>query len=137
MNTASASTVPFGSTAKQASMRAHPSSAEQPCHAELSPDAFAQITAARSAMLASYFATRLFFPRGVCIHAPSRQFGSVAGYAKTTPKAGGRAPYSAAGTGDPLLSFENDLRRVEEHIVEARRFVQQQKGIVVRLGQRA
>jgi hypothetical protein len=31
------------------------------------------------------------------------------------------------------MSFEDDLRRVEEHIAEARRFVQQQKGLIVRL----
>jgi hypothetical protein len=31
------------------------------------------------------------------------------------------------------MSFEADLSRVEEHIAEARRFVQQQKGLIVRL----
>ena len=31
------------------------------------------------------------------------------------------------------MSFEDDLRRVEEHIAEARRFVQRQKGLIIRL----
>ena len=31
------------------------------------------------------------------------------------------------------MSFDDDLRRVEEHIAEARRFVQRQKGLIVRL----
>jgi hypothetical protein len=31
------------------------------------------------------------------------------------------------------MSFEDDLRRVEEHVAEARRFVQRQKGLIVRL----
>jgi hypothetical protein len=31
------------------------------------------------------------------------------------------------------MSFEDDLRRVEEHLAEARRLVQQQKGLIVRL----
>jgi hypothetical protein len=31
------------------------------------------------------------------------------------------------------MSFEDDLRRVEEHVAEARRFVQSQKGLIVRL----
>ena len=31
------------------------------------------------------------------------------------------------------MSFEEDLRRVDEHIAEARRSVQQQKGLLVRL----
>jgi hypothetical protein len=35
------------------------------------------------------------------------------------------------------MGFEDDLRRVEEHVAEARRFAQRQKGLVVRLGQRA
>ena len=33
----------------------------------------------------------------------------------------------------PAMSFEDDLRRVEEHVVEARRFLQQQKGLIIRL----
>jgi hypothetical protein len=31
------------------------------------------------------------------------------------------------------MSFEDDLRGVEEHVAEARRLVQQQKGLIVRL----
>jgi hypothetical protein len=31
------------------------------------------------------------------------------------------------------MGFEDDLRRVEEHVAEARRFVQRQKGLIVRL----
>ena len=31
------------------------------------------------------------------------------------------------------MSFEDDLRRVEEHLAEARRLVQRQKGLTVRL----
>ena len=31
------------------------------------------------------------------------------------------------------MSFEDDLRRVEEHVAEARRLVQSQKGLIVRL----
>ena len=31
------------------------------------------------------------------------------------------------------MSFEDDLRRVDEHIAEARRIVQRQKGLIVRL----
>ena len=31
------------------------------------------------------------------------------------------------------MSFEDDLRRVEEHVAEARRIVQRQKGLLVRL----
>ena len=31
------------------------------------------------------------------------------------------------------MSFEDDLRRVEEHVAEARRLVQRQKGLIVRL----
>jgi hypothetical protein len=31
------------------------------------------------------------------------------------------------------MSFEDDLRRVEEHVAKARRFVQSQKGLIVRL----
>jgi hypothetical protein len=31
------------------------------------------------------------------------------------------------------MSFEDDLRRVEEHVAEARRLVQQQKGLIIRL----
>jgi hypothetical protein len=33
----------------------------------------------------------------------------------------------------PAMSFEDDLRRVEEHVAEARRFVQRQKGLIIRL----
>ena len=31
------------------------------------------------------------------------------------------------------MSFEDDLRRVEEHVAEARRMVHRQKGLIVRL----
>jgi len=31
------------------------------------------------------------------------------------------------------MSFKDDLRRVEEHVAEARRLVQRQKGLIVRL----
>ena len=31
------------------------------------------------------------------------------------------------------MDFEDDLRRVEEHVAEARRMVQRQKGLIVRL----
>ena len=31
------------------------------------------------------------------------------------------------------MGFEDDLRRVEEHVAEARRIVQGQKGLIVRL----
>ena len=53
-----------------------------------------------------------------------------------------RALCDAVGSKNPLLvqrnraramSFEDDLRRVEEHVAEARRFVQRQKGLIVRL----
>ena len=33
----------------------------------------------------------------------------------------------------PARSFEDDLRRVEEHVAEARHIVQRQKGLIVRL----
>jgi hypothetical protein len=33
----------------------------------------------------------------------------------------------------PAMSFEDDLRRVEEHVAEARRLVQRQKGLISRL----
>jgi hypothetical protein len=32
------------------------------------------------------------------------------------------------------MSVEDDLRRIEEHVAEARRLVQQQKGLIIRLG---
>jgi hypothetical protein len=31
------------------------------------------------------------------------------------------------------MSFEDDLRPIEEHVAEARRLVQRQKGLIVRL----
>jgi hypothetical protein len=31
------------------------------------------------------------------------------------------------------VGFEEDLRRIEEHIAEARRIVQRQKGLIIRL----
>ena len=31
------------------------------------------------------------------------------------------------------MSFEDDLHRIEEHVAEARRLVQQQKGLITRL----
>ena len=33
-----------------------------------------------------------------------------------------------------VMSLEDDLSAVEEHVAEARRMVQQQKGLIVRLG---
>src|SRR5271165_5336275 len=33
----------------------------------------------------------------------------------------------------PSMAFEDDLRRVEEHVAEARRMVQRQKGLIIRL----
>ena len=33
----------------------------------------------------------------------------------------------------PAMSFEDALRRVEEHVAEARRMVHRQKGLIVRL----
>ena len=53
-----------------------------------------------------------------------------------------RGPNDARGSKRPLLpngivrlamNLEDDLRRVEEHVAEARRLVQQQKGLIVRL----
>ena len=52
-----------------------------------------------------------------------------------------RAPYDARakrpllpnGIVRPATSLEDDLRRVEEHVAEARRLVQRQKGFIVRL----
>jgi hypothetical protein len=32
-----------------------------------------------------------------------------------------------------LMSFEDDLRRIGEHVAQARRLVQQQKGLMIRL----
>ena len=37
------------------------------------------------------------------------------------------------GIARPAMSLEGDLRRVEEHVAEARRLVQRQKGLIVRL----
>jgi hypothetical protein len=31
------------------------------------------------------------------------------------------------------MGFEDDLRRIDEHIAEARRLVQRQKGLIIRL----
>jgi hypothetical protein len=31
------------------------------------------------------------------------------------------------------MDFEDDIRRVEEHVAEARRIVQRQKGLIIRL----
>ena len=31
------------------------------------------------------------------------------------------------------MSFEDDLRRVEEHLAEARRMIHRQKGLIIRL----
>ena len=33
----------------------------------------------------------------------------------------------------PAMSLEDDIRRVEEHVAEARRLVQRQRGVIVRL----
>ena len=38
----------------------------------------------------------------------------------------------ARGTKE-AMGFEDDLRRIDEHIAEARRLVQRQKGLVIRL----
>ena len=43
-----------------------------------------------------------------------------------------RAPYDTLGSKKPAMSFEDDLRRVEEQVAEARRIVQRQKGLIVR-----
>jgi hypothetical protein len=32
-----------------------------------------------------------------------------------------------------IMGFEDDLRRIEEHVAEARRMVQRQKGLIIRL----
>jgi hypothetical protein len=32
------------------------------------------------------------------------------------------------------MSFEDELRRVEEHVAEARRMVHRQKGLIIRFG---
>src|SRR5262249_20654667 len=44
-----------------------------------------------------------------------------------------KKPLSPNGIVRPAMSLEDDLRRVEEHVAEARRLVQQQKGLIVRL----
>jgi hypothetical protein len=31
------------------------------------------------------------------------------------------------------MAFEDDLRRIDEHVAEARRMVQRQKGLIIRL----
>ena len=46
---------------------------------------------------------------------------------------GSKKPLLPNGIARPAMSFEDDLRRVEEHVAEARRFVQRQKGLIVRL----
>ena len=38
----------------------------------------------------------------------------------------------ARGTKE-AMGFEDDLRRIDEHIAEARRLVQRQKGLIIRL----
>ena len=38
----------------------------------------------------------------------------------------------ARGTKE-AMGFENDLRRIDEHIAEARSLVQRQKGLIIRL----
>ena len=43
-----------------------------------------------------------------------------------------RAPRGCS-TLKKAMGFEDDLRRVEEHVAEARRFVQRQRGLIVRL----
>jgi hypothetical protein len=37
------------------------------------------------------------------------------------------------GIARPAMSFEDDLRRLDEHVAKARRSVQRQKGLIVRL----
>ena len=39
---------------------------------------------------------------------------------------------TARGTKE-AMRFEDDLRRIDEHIAEARRLVQRQKGLIIRL----
>src|SRR5215813_8075259 len=44
-----------------------------------------------------------------------------------------KKPLLLNGIARPAMSLEDDLRRVEEHVAEARRLVQRQKGLIVRL----
>jgi hypothetical protein len=44
-----------------------------------------------------------------------------------------KKPLLPNGIVRPAMSFEDDLRRVEEDVAEARRLVQRQKGLIVRL----
>jgi hypothetical protein len=44
-----------------------------------------------------------------------------------------KSRYLLNGIARPAMSLEDDLRRVEEHVAEARRFVQRQRGLIVRL----
>ena len=44
-----------------------------------------------------------------------------------------KSRYLLNGIARPAMSLEDDLRRVEEHVAEARRLVQRQKGLIVRL----
>jgi hypothetical protein len=44
-----------------------------------------------------------------------------------------KKPLLPNGIARPAMSFEDDLRRVEEHVAEARRLVQQEKGLIIRL----
>ena len=44
-----------------------------------------------------------------------------------------KRPLLPNGIVRPAMSIEDDLRRVEEHVAEARRLVQRQKGLIVRL----
>jgi hypothetical protein len=42
-------------------------------------------------------------------------------------------PQLPNGIARAAMSFEDDLRLIEEHVAEARRLVQRQKGLIVRL----
>jgi hypothetical protein len=46
---------------------------------------------------------------------------------------GSKRPLLPNGIVRPAMNLEEDLRRVEEHVAEARRLVQRQKGLIVRL----
>ena len=46
---------------------------------------------------------------------------------------GSKRPLLPNGIVRPAMNLEDDLRRLEEHVAEARRLVQRQKGFIVRL----
>ena len=74
-----------------------------------------------------------------CIPARCRQSLRLLGYScpnkssRLRPRLGvNRAPHGARGSKE-AMGFEDDLRRIEEHVAEARRLVQRQKGLIIRL----